>query len=279
MSNCNHRRKFTKAGTLSSRPGFPGSARLFITFCLVVPALCVADEKSAAEQEIKSVKSRIETIQTRIRSAQNEVEKMLVELRGYETSAAEVNAALGRINSDIDAGQERLSLLKGELAQLGEELRREKVLLSEQVRAMHRTGRNDYLKLLLNQEDPARFGRTLAYHDYYNRARTDRIAAIGRAQERIGALRETIKVETEGLVSLRTGKEAKLAELTEHRKARQQLLARSRRFIDDQDRQLQVLLNTERELETLAEFGEDSPNLSTTFGMVQVETGAYAGVA
>ena len=127
----------------------------------------------------------------------------------------------------------------------------EKELLSEQVRAMHRTGRNDYLKLLLNQEDPARFGRTLAYHDYYTRARTDRIATIGHSQERIRALRETVRVETEGLVSLRSGKEAKLAELTGHRKARQQLLARSRRFIDDQDRQLQVLLNTERELETL----------------------------
>ncbi len=224
---------------------------ILLLFFLVVPALCAADEKAAAEQEIKSVKSRIETVQTRIRSAQNEVEKMLTELRRYETSAAEVNAALRLIDSDIDAGQERLGLLNGELEQLGEELRREKELLSEQVRAMHRTGRNDYLKLLLNQEDPARFGRTLGYHDYYNRARTDRIAAIGHSQERIGALRETIRFETEGLVSLRSGKEAKLAELTEHREARQQLLARSRRFIDDQDRQLQALLNTERELETL----------------------------
>ena len=248
MSRCNHRRKFAKAGAL---PGFPGTVQLLITFCLVVPALCAADEKAAAEQEIKSVKSRIETVQTRIRSAQNEVENMLIELRRYETSAAEVNAALGLIDSDIDAGQERLALLNGELDQLGEDLRREKEFLSEQVRAMHRTGRNDYLKLLLNQEDPARFGRTLGYHDYYNRARTDRIAAIGHSQERIRALRETIRVETEGLVSLRSGKEAKLAELTEHRKARQQLLVRSRRFIDDQDRQLQVLLDTERELETL----------------------------
>lgn len=226
-------------------------AWFLVALFLAVPALCRADEKATAEQEIKSVKSRIETVQTRIRSAQNEVEKMLIELRRYETSAAEVKAALGLIDSDIDAGQERLALLNGELDQLGEDLRREKELLSEQVRAMHRTGRNDYLKLLLNQEDPARFGRTLAYHDYYNRARTDRIATIGHSQERIRALRETARIETEGLVSLRAGKEAKLAELTGHRKARQQLLARSRRFIDDQDRQLQVLLNTERELETL----------------------------
>ena len=34
---------------------------------------------------------------------------------------------------------------------------------------------------------------------------------------------------------------------------------------------------TEMGLETLAEFGEDVPRLSTNFGMVQVETGVYAG--
>ena len=35
----------------------------------------------------------------------------------------------------------------------------------------------------------------------------------------------------------------------------------------------------ERELETLAEFGEESPTLSTTFGTVQVEIGVYARAA
>ena len=253
MSSCNHRRKFTNAGTgtLSSHPGLPGPAQFLITFCLLVTTLCAADEKATAEQEIKSVKSRIETVQTRIRSAENEVEQMLSELRGYETSAGEISAALRRINSNIDSGQERLAALNGELDQHDKDLRREKEQLAAQVRARHRTGGNDYLKLLLNQEDPALFGRTLAYHDYYNRARTDRITAIRLAQERVRTLRETIETETQGLVSLRSGKESKLAELAGQRKAREQLLARSRRFIDDQDRQLQALLNTERELETL----------------------------
>ena len=36
---------------------------------------------------------------------------------------------------------------------------------------------------------------------------------------------------------------------------------------------------TESELETLAEFGEDAPHISTTFGMLEVESGVYAGAA
>ena len=250
MSNCcNHRWKFIQ--TDISRWQFSGPAQLLIAFFLVVPVLCAADDTATAEQEIKAVKSRIKTMQTRIRSAEDDVEKMLIELREYETSAAEVSAALRRIDKDIAGAQNRLATLNQEIGRLGQDLRREQTLLAEQVRALHRTGGNDYLKLLLNQEDPALFGRTLAYHDYYNRARTDRIAAIGLAQEQISTLRGTIEVEKEELVSLRAGKEARLAELTRYRKERKQLLARSKYFIDDQGQQLQVLLNTERELEAL----------------------------
>ena len=72
---------------------------------------------------------------------------------------------------------------------------------------MYRTGRNDYIKLLLNQEDPALFGRTLAYHDYYNRARIKRIEVISIAQEQLKALQEKIRNETGQLVSLRSDKD------------------------------------------------------------------------
>ena len=87
---------------------------------------------------------------------------------------------------------------------------------------------------------------------------------------------ENIEVETEDLVSLRAGKEAKLAELTGHRKARRQLLARSRRFIDDQDRQLQVLLNTERELEALINRLSRSEDIFETGGPVRQPEGKTA---
>ena len=173
---------------------------------------------------------------------------MLAELQKYETAAADVTMTVRQLNSAISAKQDRLATLNEELNQLGENLRQEKNLLSEQVRAMYRTGRNDYIKLLLNQENPTLFGRILAYHDYYNRARTKRIDAIRLTQEQLEVLQEKINGDKEELISLRSGKEAKLAELNAHRQDREKLLVRSRRFIDDQDRQLQVLLKTEQEL-------------------------------
>lgn len=221
---------------------------LLLFFCLVFVAPCLADEVADAQQEIEAVKSRIKTVRSGIRSVENDVEQALAELRVYETSAAGVSMAIRQINSDIAAGQDRLAALNRELAQLDGDLRRERELLAEQLRVMHRTGRNDYLKLLLNQQDPELFGRTLAYHGYFNRARTNRIEAIGQAQDRVRALQEQISPETARLLALRSEQEASLAELTAYRSARERLLARSRQFIGDQDRQLTLLLKTEREL-------------------------------
>ena len=223
----------------------------FTTFCLVLAPLCRAAEADVTEKEIESVKSQIKTVQTRIKSAENELEQMLAELQKYEIAAADITMSVGQLNSAISAKQGRLTALNEELNQLGENLRQEKNLLSEQVRAMYRTGRNDYIKLLLNQEDPALFGRVLAYHDYYNRARSKRIDTVRLAQEQAAALQGKINDDTEVLISLRSGKEAKLVELNAYREDREKLLVRSRRFIDDQDRQLRVLLKTERDLGAL----------------------------
>ena len=226
-------------------------AGFLFAICLVYPVPGPGDDTAAAEQEMEAVKSQIESVQTRIKSAEDEVELMLAELQKYETAAAEAATAVRRINSDIASGQDRLTALNEEFNQLGANLRSEQELLSEQVRAMYRTGRNDYVKLLLNQENPALFGRTLAYHDYFNRARTKRIDAIRLAQEQLRSLQEKIHAGTAQLITLRSGKQEKLAELAAYREDREQLLVRSRRYLDDQDRQLQALLRTERELDTL----------------------------
>jgi septal ring factor EnvC (AmiA/AmiB activator) len=50
--------------------------------------------------------------------------------------------------------------------------------LAQQMRAAYMIGRQEPLKLLLNQQDPARAGRMFAYYSYFGRARAGVIAAI-----------------------------------------------------------------------------------------------------
>lgn len=223
------------------------------SLCLVLAlsGAAAADELAQREKERQALRSEIETAQTRLSATSQDISQIMAELQRHEVAALRVNDTLGEIDAAVAAKGENLARLQGRLAALEEKLRAEAMLLAEQARALHRTGRGDYIKLLLNQEDPTRVGRILAYHDYYSQARTRRLNAVTAAMERLTTLRDAIDGETEKLQALRTEQEAKLREFKTHRQQRRKTLARLQGVADQQDRKLKTLLQTEQELAAL----------------------------
>jgi septal ring factor EnvC (AmiA/AmiB activator) len=151
-------------------------------------------------------------------------------------------------------GQEaRLEELGRERDAQQEALNAARERLGAQIRAAYRAGRNDFVKLLLNQEDPALIGRVLVYHDYFSRARAHRIAAVSAAMGRLDALEMEIRAETLALGRLQTQQAAKLEELTAHRDSRSAVIARLDRHIRERGEELRHLQTNERELAALIE--------------------------
>ena len=142
--------------------------------------VALADRKptpAQKEAELKRVNARIE----KVRKAVNED----VEKRDKLSRAAPRRRTLGadgRRELDDGAGaahrrrRRRLRALEHEKAQRERELDGERSALAGELRAAYVNGREEQLKLLLNQEDPAAFGRMLAYYGYFGRARAERIA-------------------------------------------------------------------------------------------------------
>ena len=69
-------------------------------------------------------------------------------------------------------------------------------------------GRQEQLKLLLNQRDPARLGRMMAYYGYFGRARAERITAISEHLAHLELLAESIAAETARAAGARGGQRA-----------------------------------------------------------------------
>jgi septal ring factor EnvC (AmiA/AmiB activator) len=81
--------------------------------------------------------------------------------------------------------RERLAASDRRLKQLGDERRRheraldeQRTALASQLRTAYMSGREEQIKMLLSQEDPAAFGRMLVYYSYLGRARAGRIGEI-----------------------------------------------------------------------------------------------------
>jgi len=231
-----------------------------------------ADRKKALE----SVRSQIKAVQTNIESTENDIEQMLAEIQEYEMAAVSVADTLSEINGRMTDKKNRLSILNDEFNELDRKLKGERKRLSDQIRATYQTGRGDYIKLLLNQEDPAMIGRILAYHDYYNRARTARINRISDSLKRLQDLQNKIRTETGRLGTLQSNQISRLAEFNSYKSSRQKLLSQLQTSASERGNQLKTLQKTERELlalitnlkhkETIVDEFENTPPFSSLKG-------------
>lgn len=227
--------------------------------------------------ELETIRTRIKDVETRIQSALNETEKLQKELRDNEVTTAETLTRLHYIESSIADKNAELETLQFEKSEHEAALNKEKAKLIQQIRSAYQIGRNDYLKLILNQEDPALVGRALAYYDYHNRVRSERINQVKETLISLEQVQSAIKQETTQLETLRLEHEAKLRDFYQYRATRRDINNRLQKYIEEQGVELQTLQKNERELEELfqglkqekavtIEMFEDMPPFNTLKG-------------
>lgn len=238
----------------------PGKRFRLLPFLLSTALLCgycyAEDVKVTPEQkesELKSLRSQIKHVQSSIRTASNELEGLLKQLQKFELAAASTSKTINELKQQISEKKQLLQKLEAEQQQHEKSLNREQNLLARQIRAAYKTGRNDYIKLLLNQEDPALVGRIVAYHHYFNRARAERIDTVNTGLKKIVQHQQQIALETQKLEKLRSGELAKLEEYKAYRSSRSTTLKRLQKYVQSQDKQLQILQRNEQELALLVE--------------------------
>ena len=171
------------------------------------------------EAELKKVKSRIERVRKNVNEDIEKRDRLSAQLRDAELGVQQARRGLEVLRAERIASESRLQELEQEQAERDRELAAERGALAGELRAAYVNGREEQLKLLLNQQDPAGFGRMLAYYGYFGRARADRIGSIRDKLEHLALVREKIAAENERLKGLEAQQEKELAAL---RSAQQQ---------------------------------------------------------
>jgi septal ring factor EnvC (AmiA/AmiB activator) len=165
------------------------------------------------EAELKRVNARIEKVRKAVNADVEKRDKLSAQLRDAELSVQAAKRKLDDLRAQRIDAEGRLRVLEAEKDQREQELDVERTALAGELRAAYFNGREEQLKLLLNQEDPAAFGRTLAYYGYFGRARAERIQGIKDKLEHLALLREKIAAETSRLRDLESQQEIELGAL------------------------------------------------------------------
>ncbi|MCC5813053.1 MAG: peptidoglycan DD-metalloendopeptidase family protein [Ectothiorhodospiraceae bacterium] len=123
--------------------------------------------------------------------------------------------------------------------------------LREEIRSAYALGRQQLLKLLLNQENPASLDRNLAYFDYLSRARRERIQQALSELEQLAELRRAVDGERQQLEALEREQRDRGEQLAEARRERASVLSRLTAEIDSDGERLRRLNEDEAELESM----------------------------
>jgi murein hydrolase activator len=178
-----------------------------------------------AEAELQAVKSEIERITREVSAEQVERDRLTQELRTSELSVGKLREALSAVRRERAERAARRAALTAEQRVREAEVQHNRAALAGQLRAAYLIGRQEPLKLLLNQKDPALAGRMFAYYSYFGRARAGQIKLIEDDLQRLAQLDGELAAEDQQLAQLEKQQRAQLHELEQARTQRSHVLA------------------------------------------------------
>jgi len=163
----------------SSSRSLCAAAALAALWCGGVWAAAAAPTDSEqAQAKLAAVRARIAALTNRLGDELKQRDALSSRLRAAELVITAKRRRLETLRAEKIAAERRRTELRGELTATQNALQAERAALGEHVRAAYMIGRQEELKLLLNQSNPASLGRTLAYYGYLAEQRGSKIEVI-----------------------------------------------------------------------------------------------------
>lgn len=237
---------------LINKPLCAGFFLLLITLCQ--PLISYADETS----EIPVYQKKLDRLQQNIIQTQEHLKEThslrghtLTELQKLERDISSNARSLIKTEKKIKKLNTRIKQLKSNLISLNRQLKKQRFVLAEQLRAAYALGAHQNMKMLLNQQDPSEIGRIQAYFDYLNKAREDEIQqfikSIESKQQQENELSQSLSSQQ---AALKTRKNQK-STLKKQRLKRNQLLVQLNEKIANQEQTLTGLESSRNKIEGL----------------------------
>lgn len=178
-----------------------------------------------AEADLKRLRGEIERIRGQIARDAAERDRLARSLRTAEQAAAAARNELDKLRGERTERERRRDELADQRRGREIELARNREALAAQARAAYVLGREDPLRMLLDQGDPAQADRLLAYHAFFGRARADQVARIDTAVREIERLDAEVVAEQQRIAKLEERQASEVGRLEEARAERGGVLA------------------------------------------------------
>jgi septal ring factor EnvC (AmiA/AmiB activator) len=217
--------------------------------CLTLVNLAYASQ----QEELENLRKRIAAVQQDMDKTSESKAEAADALRESEHAISNSNRKLAELAALQHAADQKLSKLQGQQQKLNTNMTGQQALLGKLLYQQYLGGKQEYLKLLLNNQDPNQVARDLRYYQYIARCRATWLARLRENLAALDAVSISTREQQTELASLRTEQAAQKKTLEKEQHARQRILGKISQQLHQQRREITRLQRDESRLSQLVD--------------------------
>ncbi|MEI7916219.1 MAG: peptidoglycan DD-metalloendopeptidase family protein [Methylophilaceae bacterium] len=232
--------------------------RFLVAFTLL--ALTLSSSFSFAANKAEKPKEKLNNIHDRIESLTKELGKTKEAhadasdaLKESEKAISETNRKLFELKQRQQQQSESLQALQTQKASLEKTIEGQKSQLSKQIYEQYLHGQQNYLQVILQEQDPSELTRQLQYFSYIARARQAQIMNMQSNLGRVTKLNEETANALKEVVNLKSKQEMERKNLESQKQAHSKVLEKLSSQINAQRNEIEKLKRDEKSLSQLVD--------------------------
>ena len=231
-----------------------------LTLTLNSSVALAANKPDKPKEKIEKPKEKLNNIHERIESLTKELGKTKEAhadaadaLKESEKAISETNRKLFELQQEKKKHSESLQVLESQKLGLENTIEGQKNQLSKQVYQQYLHGQQNYLQVLLQEQDPSAVSRQLQYFSYISRAHQALISDMQSNLNLVTKLNEETTHALKEVMSLKSKQEAERKNLESQKQAHSKVVEKLSSQISAQRNEIEKLKRDEKSLSQLVE--------------------------
>ncbi|HZX70135.1 MAG TPA: peptidoglycan DD-metalloendopeptidase family protein [Rhodanobacter sp.] len=208
-------------------------------------------EQTEAKQKLADLRHKMEALAAEQADTAATRDSVNAQLAKQANALAAAAKAVRQTDAELTDKQQQLEQLQQQRSALQLTLHSQRAAIADLLRATYALGHGSDLRLLLGDQDVARIARALAYSQYFQRDRVQRVQKLMGELARLQELEASISVEQQALQTTRAQREEQAKKLGQQRVAQQKLAAAADTRYKDQTQRLAAMKQNAQSLNHL----------------------------
>ncbi|GLQ86593.1 murein hydrolase activator EnvC family protein [Dyella flagellata] len=207
--------------------------------------------QAQAKQQLTDLRSKMQALAKEQADTAAKRDSVNAELAKQSDAVASASRAVRDTDAQIAAKQQQLDQLQTQRSALNQNLSHQRAAIADLLRATYEVGHGSDLRLLLGDEDIARIARSLAYSQYFQQDRLQKVQQLMTELAKLQDLENQITAEQQALQATRAQRQQQADTLQQQRKQQQQLASQIDTQYKSQAQKLAAMKQNEQSLNDL----------------------------